>query len=85
VIVGKARGIIVYIDSEIIERATKCDKKFACLTSSKHECCEICISLNDEICVLRCAALNTCNYRLNGFSDVCTCPVRVEIYNKYKK
>ncbi len=82
---GKAKGIIVDIDSEIIDKATKCDKKFACLADSKHLCCEIYISLNNEICVLRGVAKNKCNYKMGGFSEVCTCPVRVEIYNKYKK
>jgi hypothetical protein len=73
------------IDKEIIQKATKCDKQFACLNNKQHACCEIFKRFNNEICMIYKANNHTCNYKESGFSDVCTCPVRVEIYNKYKK
>ncbi len=75
------------IDEKIIENATKCEKHFACLNNKHHKCCEIHICITDEICVIRHdEAKNSCNYcTCSGYSQVCHCPVRVEIYNKYKK
>jgi hypothetical protein len=73
------------IDKAIIEKTTKCIKHFACLKNKQHECCEIFMCLNNEICMIREAKSQVCKYKESGFTEVCTCPVRVEIYNKYKK
>lgn len=73
------------IDEKIIKKATRCEKQFACLNNKQHVCCEIFMLINNEICVIREAERYVCKYKENGFSEICSCPVRIEIYNKYKK
>jgi hypothetical protein len=77
----------VEIDESIIKKTTKCEKHFACLSKKNHVCCEIFMSFNNEICVIRegKTSRHVCNYKANGFSEVCTCPVRIEMHNKYRK
>jgi hypothetical protein len=49
------------IDERIIKKATKCEKKFACLkNNTKHECCEIFMSFTNEICMIREAKRQVC-------------------------
>ena len=72
------------IDSEIIKK-TDCDKDFMCLEEeAKENLCEIRKCLNDRYCLLKEAKFGYCVNRFSfGYSSICKCPVRIEIYNKY--
>lgn len=72
------------IDSKIIEKAN-CDKDFVCLKENvKDKICKINRCLDEYYCLLKEAKFVSCNNRFTfGYSDICKCPVRIEIYNKY--
>lgn len=73
------------IDENIIKKASKCEKHFACLNNYDHKCCQINICVNNEICYLRNEKKKDCYYNESyGFTNRCTCPVRIEIYRKNK-
>lgn len=73
------------IDQDIIDKATKCDKEFACLKESCHPSCKVSDCINYKVHFIE-KLDRHCPYFVHfGFSTVCTCPVRKEIFNIYGK
>ena len=77
------KGGIMDIAENIIEKASRCENKFACLNNKKHVCCKINCSINGEICFINSKDKKPCYYK-EGFdiTEKCTCPVRIAIHNK---
>ena len=74
----------ITVDEETIKRTFHCSKDFACLSGGFQECCKVekCVGdlhyvkpCNDKMCIYQV---------LDGPGYVCNCPVRLEIYKKYK-
>jgi len=74
----------IEVDEDIIKQTTKCRKNFSCLSGERPFCTvELCIE--NEIHFIKCAGNESCIYRVSfGYSYVCICPVRKELYNRYK-
>ena len=74
----------IKVDENIIRETTKCRKKHACLSGETPFCTvELCI--DNEIYFIKCESNELCSYRVPyGYSYVCICPVRKELYNRYK-
>ncbi|MBU3968326.1 MAG: hypothetical protein KKG76_13320 [Euryarchaeota archaeon] len=73
------------VDDDIIKTANRCKKNFSCLSSDETDLCKVEMNVGEKIHFIKCKNKNTCNYRIPfGYSFVCTCPVRKELYNKYK-
>jgi len=72
------------IASDIIKN-TNCDKNFMCLKDgAKENICVINKCLDNKYCLLKEAKFGFCINRFSfGYSDICKCPVRIEIFNKY--
>ena len=75
------------IKKEVIDSTKKCDHKFECL--SKKDC--ICLVskaksiIYNKALFIECEESN-CKYNIiYGQSTICTCPVRNEIFKKYKQ
>lgn len=73
------------IDPEVVARAAECEKKHICLENST---CKLCkgqyISLG-KFCCLEESCGGQCIYCLElDTENICGCPVRIEIFNKYK-
>jgi hypothetical protein len=78
----------IEIDPSVINQTTKCEKNFICLESNTEECCCCKVEkiLSDKILFLKCLSSGYCSYAISfGNSYTCICPVRTEIYRKYKK
>lgn len=74
----------IKIDDNIIQKTTKCRKNFSCLSGEINHICKVeeCMS---EIIFIKCAEQNPCKYRTYfGYSQLCSCPVRRELYFRYK-
>ncbi|REE83269.1 hypothetical protein BX611_0556 [Lutibacter oceani] len=72
------------IDKELIEKTTKCKKSFGCLNNDQHILCKVEHCVSNKVHFVKCSD-NFCPYRMSfGYSDVCNCPMRKEIFNKYK-
>lgn len=73
----------IKVDDNILQKTTKCRKKFSCLSGETPCGVELCI--DNKIHFIKCVSNKSCNYRVSfGYSDVCTCPIRKELYNRYK-
>ena len=71
------------INSETIKSAVKCKKNFSCLNGNNPTFCSIVCNVSDKIHFVK--SKKICVYQNSfGGSVFCGCPVRKEIYNKYK-
>ena len=75
----------IKIDDQIIQQTTRCQKNFDCLSNEEHIYCEVEYCVNDKVHFIRCNSEEQCEYKVAfGNSFICTCPVRKEIYNRYR-
>jgi hypothetical protein len=77
---------VLEIDQKILTKATSCSKGFACLNGDNTVNCKIQYCINRQIHFIESSGTKTCNYKMHfGESFICICPVRKEIYKKYRK
>ncbi len=68
-----------------MQAATNCKKKFSCLAGTKSDVCQVLSCYDDDIHFILCADNQYCSYQKKVSERVyCDCPVRKEIYDKYK-
>jgi len=73
----------IKIDEDISKTATMCKKNLSCLSGS--DICKVEFCVEGQIHFIKCMNLEPCHYRMPfGYSFVCKCPVRKELFNKYK-
>lgn len=73
------------IHPETVRKADKCVHDKCCLSGSCHTNCNITRSVNDSVFFVDGPESLYCPYQMSfGNSFICTCPVRQEIYKKYK-
>jgi len=71
------------IEKEILDKTVHCTKDFDCIKNN-NICCKVVSCVNKEVLFVECSEKNSCSYRMTyGYSFICTCPTRKEIYNKY--
>ena len=77
--------MIPNVSNLIVKATTKCKKGFACL-SGKVECmCGVENSGKDHTVVIKPQYKSPCEYqRASGGIHYCLCPVRNEIFKRYK-
>ena len=77
------RPRILKINKETLEKTVHCKKDFDCIKNN-NICCKVESCVNKEVHFVECSEKKSCYYRMTfGHSDICTCPTRKEIYNKY--
>ncbi|MDD5616939.1 MAG: hypothetical protein PHH85_12155 [Candidatus Methanoperedens sp.] len=73
------------IDDDIIKNTNRCKKNHSCLSGDATDTCKVEMCVGDKVHFIKCNNENTCNYKIPfGYSFVCTCPVRKEIYKMYR-
>jgi hypothetical protein len=73
------------INEEIKKNTTKCNKDFICFSKSRTDLCKVEYNVDNKIHFVNCKSSEPCNYRISfGYSFVCQCPVRKELFNRYK-
>ena len=72
------------IPEEIIKK-TNCNKNYICLKEhAEKEICKIDKCIDNKYCLLKKIKYDFCINRFSfGNSQMCKCPVRIEIFNKY--
>jgi hypothetical protein len=74
------------IDPLIIAETLFCRKNFECLNNSTIVYCTVENCINKKVHFIDSNDNLSCRYKLAfGYSYICNCPVRKEIYNKYNK
>ena len=72
------------VSAGTLRATTKCKKNFSCLKEKNRDCCGISDCINDEIIFVK-SQKPSCPYQqMFGNEFICGCPVRKEIYNKYR-
>ncbi|HEY9204750.1 MAG TPA: hypothetical protein VIO58_02420 [Candidatus Methanoperedens sp.] len=73
----------IKMNEDILKTATRCEKRLSCLLGT--DVCRVESCIDDKIHFIKCMNSESCNYRIAfGYSYVCTCPVRKELFNRYK-
>ena len=75
------------IDEDVKNNTTECEKECACITDKDYKLCKVVRSTNkNKIVFIECLEKSPCNYKMSfGFSScLCNCPIRKEIFRKYK-
>lgn len=76
----------IEIGDDVIKATTKCEKCFSCLSDNLEHSCKVEYCVSDTVYFVKCLNLAHCNYKVPfGDGHFCTCPIRKEIYNRYKK
>ena len=77
----------ITISDDILKQTTECEKDFACLSSETRDVCKAEFSVMRSMVYVECLEeASSCSYRDSfGASGiyVCTCPVRIELRDKY--
>ncbi len=74
----------IQIDEEVLKNTTKCKKNFSCLSDIRNNLCKVELNIDNKIHFVKCMSSEPCNYRISfGYSFVCICPVRKELFNRY--
>lgn len=72
------------VDEIIVNKTKRCEKDFNCLKSDKHVCCKVESCVNKAVHFITCSENLYCSYKMSfGKSNLCTCAVRKEKFNKY--
>jgi len=75
----------IKIPQDIIQKATKCSKNFRCLSDDNHNLCQTICNMNNDVLFVKCKDDKDCSYfEPHDKTELCTCPVRKEIYRLYK-
>lgn len=83
------RGVYVKttISSEVFEKATRCNKNLICQSPDWVPCGSVTEMIGKAIVALEKGEYDrkSCPYHVvYGTTDYCTCPARVEIYDRYR-
>ena len=75
----------LYVSNEVMQATSDCKKGFSCLGGKSKDLCKIGTSFDGEIHFIVCLDEIKCSYnRSHEDGIICDCPIRKEIYNKYK-
>ena len=73
------------IKEEIIKETKNCNKDFSCLKNKNHEYCKVKNCISSSVHLVECVDNTDCNYNITyGDCQICSCPVRKEIFNIYQ-
>jgi hypothetical protein len=71
------------ISEDIISKTNKCTRDLECLNGKKCHC-DVVRTVNDQVAIIKFIKTPLCNYHTEfGNTDICSCPVRVELARKY--
>jgi len=74
----------ISISEGILNKTDKCEKDFSCLSSNKEGICKVESVINEGMKIVKCKG-PSCYYSISyGYSSICNCPTRNEIFNKFK-
>ncbi len=70
---------------EIIEDTKQCRWDFQCLNEHGKPICPVVEVIAEDVLFIKCPGGIICNYIMpHGDRNICLCPIRKELYRKYK-
>ena len=83
---GSGGKKIINLSESIIQKVTECHKNFACLTDSNKETCPVEQYLGKGLLFIIPTDEGYCSYKTSfGYSYICKCPARLEIFLHHEK
>ena len=74
------------LDEHILNNTIECNSNFSCLSGDNKCFCGILNRVGKFLFINYDDSKIICKYRMSfGYTSVCHCPTRKEIYNQYKK
>lgn len=75
----------IEIPLDIIQKASRCTKNLRCLSGNEADICKVVFYMKDDMNFVKCHGEMDCQYlELHNKTAICNCPVREEIYLRYK-
>ena len=75
----------IEINEDILKKTTECEKNFGCLSSKTRDFCEVDYCTGNGVLFVKSKFEKYCPYKMSfGYKFICRCPVRNEIYRRYK-
>jgi hypothetical protein len=76
------------VSDDILKKTTKCHNGFSCLSGGPHPVCKVEEPIGTLAVLTNCEGKVSCEYcipyGIANSSSFCTCPVRNEVYRRYK-
>ena len=73
------------VGEETIAKTTKCHDNFRCLGGEPTYLCPVSNRVSNGVLFVECKEGTLCNYQVPfGYTNVCSCPVRIELYDRYR-
>lgn len=70
--------------SEDTLRKTRCEKGFSCLSAHRNDLCKVESCIPGKVIFLETLNDNSCHYATSfGYTRICNCCTRKELYEKY--
>lgn len=77
---------MIFINEETLKRTIKCPFDFACLKDKNFPKCVVDYSVKNNGVFVKEAIDAMCPYKMTfGYSFICNCPTRYEIYEIYER
>ena len=74
----------IIIPQDIIQKALKCTKNLRCCKGHSDNLCRAIFYFSNDILFVKCMDGKDCAYfEPHEKTELCTCPVRIEIYKRY--
>ncbi len=77
--------MVYHVSKEAVQACVKCPRGLSCLEESDRDLCRVASCVDGAMHFITCAHDGPCPYKQPVWERLlCNCPVRREIYNKYK-
>ena len=77
--------MVIQISNVTLKRTTRCMSSFRCLNDETRNVCTVDRCIQDDFCFLKDEEPHECFYITPfGYSFICSCPTRSEIYRRYR-
>ena len=81
-------GTMIYksfISEDALKNTTRCEKEFSCLSGDSECLCKVEYCVDDSVLFVGGRVNSTCRYQMSfGDRIICSCPIRKEIYKRWK-
>ncbi|MHC4217054.1 MAG: hypothetical protein ACYSU7_01230 [Planctomycetota bacterium] len=75
----------LYVSNDARQATRKCPRHLGCLTERNGDLCKVSCCVDGAMLFVTCEHEGPCPYKHDVWERVlCTCPVRREVYNRYK-
>lgn len=72
------------IDEDIL-RKTRCEKSLSCLSGQSNDLCKVEHCVSGKVCFIEGINNGLCHHIVPfGEAYTCNCPIRIELYRKYR-